>query len=120
MIAITGRNSRGRSNFIFPTLSKEACNFSEKLATLSLKVGIRRTTAHCIRHSVGTILMTSGEHNVQQVQKQLGHSDPKMTFNYYDASYQSTLPMMETMNALIGRISSQHETWDNGLVKFSP
>ncbi len=76
-----------------------AINASEGLEVLSNKIGIRRTTAHCLRHSSVTFLASNG-HDLQQVQKFARHSSINMTRSYFAASHLQLEQMTKTMEKL--------------------
>ena len=62
-----------KTDSIFPSLARSPIAFSENLEALSKRIDIRRTTAHCLRHSSLTFL-ASNAHDLQQVQKFARHS----------------------------------------------
>lgn len=96
----------GKSDFIFPKITRSAHNFSQDLVSLCQKIGIKNTTAHCLRHSFVTLLATSG-HDVQQVQRMARHSTVTMTMAYYQPSFQQLNPMIQTMDNMLGKLASQ-------------
>lgn len=70
---------------IFPKIAQNQMGFSRMLARISRQLGIRKTTAHCLRHSYVTFLATNG-HDLQQVQKAARHTSVNMTRAYFSAS----------------------------------
>lgn len=81
---------------LFPKIAQSQKNVSKTLINLSQKLGIRRTTAHCLRHSSVTFLAVNG-HDLQQVQKFARHSSVNMTRAYFEASYLGLESMAQTM-----------------------
>lgn len=103
-----------KSDFIFPRLSTCAKSFTKMLSDLSKKVGVRKTTSHCLRHSYVTFLATSG-HNLQQVQLMSRHKDINATMTYYAAANQSFDPMVLTLDAALSNLPSHAHKWDKAL-----
>ena len=60
------------------------------------QIGIRKTTAHCLRHSFVTYLATH-DHNLQSVQKAARHSTVSMTQAYFSASHLGLEGIAKTM-----------------------
>ena len=81
---------------IFPKIAQGQKNITKSLIALSKSIGIRRTTAHCLRHSSVTFLAVNG-HDLQQVQKFARHSSVNMTRAYFEASHLSLESMAQTM-----------------------
>ncbi|MES2615579.1 MAG: site-specific integrase, partial [Bdellovibrionota bacterium] len=81
---------------LFPKIAQGQRNITKALIDLSKKIGIRRTTAHCLRHSSVTFLAVNG-HDLQQVQKFARHSSVNMTRAYFEASYLGLESMAQTM-----------------------
>ncbi|EED30557.1 phage integrase family protein [gamma proteobacterium NOR5-3] len=50
--------------------------------------GLESFTLHCLRHSHASLLVNSG-HSLYEVQRVLGHSDPKVTMRYSHLSQES-------------------------------
>ncbi|EED36107.1 hypothetical protein NOR51B_2055 [Luminiphilus syltensis NOR5-1B] len=50
--------------------------------------GLENFTLHCLRHSHASLLVNSG-HSLYEVQRVLGHSDPKVTMRYSHLSQES-------------------------------
>lgn len=88
-----------KTDAIFPSLARNPIGFSESLEVLSRKIEIRRTTAHCLRHSSLTFLASNG-HDLQQVQKFARHSSINMTRSYFAASHLQLEQMTKTMEKL--------------------
>jgi integrase len=55
------------------------------------KIGIKRTTAHCLRDNFVTLLETSG-HSIQQVQKMARHNTLTMTIANYKTIFSTNGP----------------------------
>ena len=85
-----------QSEPIFPKIAQSQKNITKILVDLSKKIGIRRTTAHCLRHSSVTFLAVNG-HDLQQVQKFARHSSVNMTRAYFESSYLGLESMAQTM-----------------------
>ena len=81
---------------VFPKIAQGQRNITKALITISKSIGIRRTTAHCLRHSSVTFLAVNG-HDLQQVQKFARHSSVNMTRAYFEASHLSLESMAQTM-----------------------
>ncbi|MES2615781.1 MAG: tyrosine-type recombinase/integrase [Bdellovibrionota bacterium] len=84
------------SDSLLPKIAQGQRNLTETLIALSRRIGIRKTTAHCLRHSSVTFLATNG-HDLQQVQKFARHSSVNMTRAYFEASYLGLESMAQTM-----------------------
>ena len=87
-------------NVIFPKIAQNQMGFSRMLGRTSMQIGIRKTTAHCLRHSYVTFLATHG-HNLQQVQKAARHSSVKMTTAYFSASQLGLEDIANTMEKFL-------------------
>lgn len=85
---------------IFPRVAQNQMGFSRMIARTSKQIGIRKTTAHCLRHSYVTFLATNG-HNLQQVQKAARHSSVKMTTAYFSASQLGLDEIANTMEKFL-------------------
>ena len=81
-------------------LGCDQMGFSRTIARTSKQIGIRKTTAHCLRHSYVTFLATNG-HNLQQVQKAARHSSVKMTTAYFSASQLGMEEIANTMEKFL-------------------
>ncbi len=86
-------------NVIFPTIAQNQRGFTKMLVILSDRLGIRRTTAHCLRHSSVTFLASNG-HDLQHVQKFARHTSVNMTRAYFSASHLNMEGMAMTMEKL--------------------
>lgn len=85
---------------IFPLIAKNQKLYSAHVGELSDKIGIRHTTAHCLRHSMGTYLAINN-HNLQEVAKYLGHTTEKTTRIYFDPRYLGTEGMAKTSEGML-------------------
>jgi len=85
---------------IFPKIAQNQMGFSRMIASTSRQLGIRKTTAHCLRHSYVTYLATHG-HDLQQVQKAARHSSVNMTRAYFSASQLGMENIAKTMESIL-------------------
>lgn len=89
----------GNTDPIFPNIAKNQMGYSEALGTLSEKIGIRRTTAHCLRHSTITFLAANG-HPIQEIQSLARHSSLGITSSYMNAGHLQHTSMTNSLERL--------------------
>lgn len=94
--------STQKNDPIFPDLATNQMRYSDALASLSEKIGIERTTAHCLRHSALTYLAAQ-DWSMQQLQKFARHRSLNMTRAYIAVSHIHTEGMTRTMETLTSR-----------------
>lgn len=87
------------TDIMFPNIAKNQMGFSRHIGNVSEKIGIRRTTAHCLRHSFVGLVANNG-HEMHLAQKAAGHRDIETTRLYYNASDLPLLPVAKTLDAL--------------------
>ena len=84
------------------------------------RAGVRRLTAHSLRHGFGTRLLRESGHDIVAVKTALGHSSVETTEQYLDDLRADELAAV--LEAAYGRrqaqASSERETADEGTVKF--
>lgn len=90
----------GNNNMTFPLIARNQKLYSAHVGELSNRIGIRHTTAHCLRHSMGTYLAINN-HNLQEVAKYLGHTTEKTTRVYFDPRYLGTETMAKTAEGML-------------------
>lgn len=94
---------------VFYLISKNQDGFSKKLALVSERIGIRRTTAHCLRHSFITYLAMK-ELPLQSIQKASRHKSGNMTqayINYAQVSLGNIPGIMEDLTSEAKAIPNQ-------------
>lgn len=97
------------SDEVFYFISKNQDGFSKKLANISERIGIRRTTAHCLRHSFITHLAMK-ELPLQSIQKASRHKSGNMTqayINYAQVNLENIPNIMESFTSGMSAIPTQ-------------
>lgn len=74
--------------FYNPKSLKPVCSFFAAWNSIRKKAGIPELRVHDLRHSFASFLVISG-HSLYEVQKLLGHYDPKVTMRYAHLSQQA-------------------------------
>lgn len=70
------------------------------------KLGLENVRIHDLRHSFASFLVNSG-HSLYEVQKLLGHSDPRTTMRYAHMEQDSLVAAAQTVSACIIRDNSR-------------
>ena len=66
------------------------------------KVGLSEVRLHDLRHSYASFLVNAGR-SLYEVQKLLGHHDPKVTMRYAHLSPQAMLEAVNVVGNVVGR-----------------
>ncbi len=69
---------------------------------LRKEIGLGDVRIHDLRHTFASFLVNSG-HSLYEVQKMLGHGDPRTTMRYAHLGHASLLAAAETVSGLLGR-----------------
>ena len=87
--------------FFNPKTKKPPVSFYAAWHTLRTKAGIPDVRLHDLRHSYASFLVRSGR-SLYEVQKLLGHYDPKVTMRYAHLSARSLVDAANVMGAVMG------------------
>jgi len=90
--------------FFNPKTKKPPVSMTCAWDTIRKKVGIPEVRLHDLRHSFASFLVNSGR-SLYEVQKLLGHHDPKVTMRYAHLSPQSMLEAVNIVGNVVGRRS---------------
>lgn len=66
------------------------------------RLGLHDVRIHDLRHTFASLLVNSG-HTLYEVQKLLGHSDPRTTMRYAHLGQSSLLAVVQTVSVCLGR-----------------
>lgn len=66
------------------------------------ELNLQDARIHDLRHTFASFLINSG-HSLYEVQKMLGHGDPRTTMPYAHLNHASLLAAAETVSSLLGR-----------------
>jgi len=88
--------------FFNPKTKKPPVSMTCAWDTIRKKVGIPEVRLHDLRHSFASFLVNSGR-SLYEVQKLLGHHDPKVTMRYAHLSPQSMLEAVNIVGNVVGR-----------------
>ena len=69
---------------------------------LRRRLGLADVRIHDLRHTCASLLVNSG-HTLYEVQKLLGHSDPRTTMRYAHLGQHSLLAVVQTVSICLGR-----------------
>lgn len=69
---------------------------------LRKELGLADVRIHDLRHTFASFLVNSG-HSLYEVQKMLGHGDPRTTMRYAHLGHASLLAAAETVSGLLGK-----------------
>lgn len=72
---------------------------------LRLELGLADVRIHDLRHTFASFLVNTG-HSLYEVQKMLGHADPRTTMRYAHLEHAALLAAAETVSALFTRYGS--------------
>lgn len=74
---------------------------------LAKKAGLESAGRHCLRHSHGSLLLSSG-HSLPTVSRHLGHADPSVTARIYSHSFtREEQAAAEAWDAIMSEVQDQ-------------
>ena len=73
---------------------------------LRKELGLGDVRIHDLRHTFASFLVNSG-HSLYEVQKMLGHGDPRTTMRYAHLGHASLLAAAETVSGLLGKVETR-------------
>jgi integrase len=88
--------------FFNPKTKKPPVSFFYAWDTIRQKIGLKDLRLHDLRHSYASFLVNAGR-SLYEVQKLLGHHDPKMTMRYAHLSPQAMLEAVNVVGNVVGR-----------------
>ena len=88
--------------FFNPKTKKPPVSIFYAWDSIRKKVGLEEVRLHDLRHSYASFLVNAGR-SLYEVQKLLGHHDPKVTMRYAHLSPQAMLEAVNVVGDLVGR-----------------
>lgn len=89
-LLFVGRSGQPPSNHAFNARLKSACQ----------RARVTPITAHALRHSAATLLLSSGEHSLREVQELLGHKQLSTTARYTHVASHQLKRAVRTLSVL--------------------
>ncbi len=88
--------------FFNPKTKKPPVSIFYAWDSIRKKVGLEEVRLHDLRHSYASFLVNAGR-SLYEVQKLLGHHDPKVTMRYAHLSPQAMLEAVNIVGNVVGR-----------------
>ena len=88
--------------FFNPKTKKPPVSIFYAWDSIRKKVGLGEVRLHDLRHSYASFLVNAGR-SLYEVQKLLGHHDPKVTMRYAHLSPQAMLEAVNVVGNVVGR-----------------
>lgn len=110
MRVIASLPSRGRSPWLFPGRNPDRPRSDIYVFwnRLRQRLGLGSVRIHDLRHSFASFLVNAG-HSLYEVQKLLGHRDPRTTMRYAHLGNEALLAATESVSALLGANQEKKE-----------